>query len=374
MHISAQFDAGNILVKDASDAGDVRLEIRKDHQSDFYQWFYFKVAGAKGEACRFVIENAGGAAYTEGWPGYRACVSSDREVWERAETAYENGELMISLTPDADAVWIAYFAPYSMTRHDELIAACQQHPRVKLDVLGRTLDGRDMDRLTVGEPGERKKTIWVIARQHPGETMAEWAAEGFLQRLLDDADPVARALLDRAVVHVVPNMNPDGAFRGHLRTNAKGVNLNREWDKASVENSPEVFHVLGAMKKTGVDLFLDMHGDEALPYNFIAGAEGTPGWDEEAKASLEFYKAELKRFNPDFQTEHGYPESAPGTANPSVATNYMAPAFNCLAMTLEMPFKDSAITPDPAEGWSPARCLHMGAAQVDAMRAVLERL
>lgn len=374
MHISSTFDAGNIIVKSAEDAKNVRLEIRTDTGSDFYQWFYFKASGAKGESCRFVIENAGGAGYQQGWPGYRACVSSDREVWERAETSYDKGELVISLTPDADAVWIAYFAPYSMTRHDELIAACQQHPRVKLDVLGQTLDGRDMDRLTIGEAGEGKKTIWVIARQHPGETMAEWAAEGFLDRLLDDSDPASRALLDRAVVHVVPNMNPDGSFRGHLRTNAKGVNLNREWDKASLENSPEVACVLEAMRETGVDLFLDMHGDEALPYNFIAGAEGTPGWNDEAKTLLELYKSELMRFNPDFQTEHGYPESPPGTANPSVATNYMAPAFNCLAMTLEMPFKDSAITPDETLGWSPERCLHMGAAQIDAMRAVLDRL
>jgi murein tripeptide amidase MpaA len=374
MHISSTFDAGNIIVKSAEDAKNVRLEIRKDTDSEFYQWFYFKASGAKGEACRFVIENAGGAAYTKGWPGYRACVSSDREVWERAETSYENGELVISLTPDTDAVWIAYFAPYSMTRHDELIAACQQHDRVTLDVLGQTLDGRDMDRLTIGEPGEGKKTIWVIARQHPGETMAEWAAEGFLQRVLDDADPVSRALLDRAVVHVVPNMNPDGSFRGHLRTNARGVNLNREWDKATPETSPEVACVLEAMRETGVDLFLDMHGDEALAYNFIAGAEGSPGFDDEAKALLELYKSELMRFNPDFQIERGYPVSPPGTANPSVATNYMAPAFNCLAMTLEMPFKDSAITPDEREGWSPERCLHMGAAQIDAMRAVLDRL
>ena len=31
-----------------------------------------------------------------------------------------------------------------------------------------------------------------LARQHPGETMAEWFVEGLLERLLDNADPVAR--------------------------------------------------------------------------------------------------------------------------------------------------------------------------------------
>lgn len=35
-------------------------------------------------------------------------------------------------------------------------------------------------------------------------------------------------------------MNPDGSWRGHLRTNAAGANLNREWAKPSLETSPEV--------------------------------------------------------------------------------------------------------------------------------------
>jgi murein tripeptide amidase MpaA len=374
MRISSVFDSGNISVLDADDPSNIRLEIRKDNGSEFYQWFYFRLSGAIGTPCRLVIENAAGAAYPGGWENYQAVASTDRETWTRIDTAYQNGQLVLSLTPDADAVWIAYFAPYSMARHDALIAACQHSDRATLDVIGQTLDGRDMDRLIVGEPGEGKKTIWVTARQHPGETMAEWAAEGLLVRLLDDADPAARDLLNRAVVHIVPNMNPDGSFRGHLRTNAKGVNLNREWDKASAENSPEVRCVLHEMARTGVDLFLDMHGDEALPYNFIAGAEGVPGFTKQDQARLDGYKTELMIFNPDFQTEYGYPVSPPGTANLSVATNWMRHAFGCLAMTLEMPFKDSAITPDPEQGWSPERAMKMGASQLDAMRAMLDEL
>lgn len=38
-------------------------------------------------------------------------------------------------------------------------------------------------------------------------------------------------------------MNPDGSVRGHLRTNAAGVNLNREWAQPTIENSPEVYLV-----------------------------------------------------------------------------------------------------------------------------------
>lgn len=374
MRISSEFDAGNIIVKSASNPADIRLEIRKDNGSDFYQWFYFRLTGARDQVVKMTIENAAGSAYPQGWEHYQAVASSDREVWERVPTTYTDGQLVIEHKLDHDAVWFAYFAPYSMTRHDELIAACQQSGLARLDVIGTTLDGRDMDRLIIGEPGEGKKTIWVIARQHPGEIMAEWAAEGFLSRLLDESDPVARDLLGKAVFHIVPNMNPDGSFRGHIRTNAKGVNLNREWDKASEANSPEVYALQQEMRKTGVDLFLDMHGDEILTYNFIAGAEGVPSFTKADGAALNAYKNALSSINPDFQTKHGYPVDEPGTADLSIATHWMAETFRCLAMTLEMPFYDNADMPDPAEGWSPDRSVKMGASQLDAMRAVFDRL
>jgi len=35
-------------------------------------------------------------------------------------------------------------------------------------------------------------------------------------------------------------MNPDGSWRGHLRTNASGANLNREWGDPTPDKSPEV--------------------------------------------------------------------------------------------------------------------------------------
>ena len=38
----------------------------------------------------------------------------------------------------------------------------------------------------------------------------------------------------------MPNVNPDGSIRGHLRTNAVGANLNREWKEPTPERSPEV--------------------------------------------------------------------------------------------------------------------------------------
>lgn len=364
LSITSAFDGGNIIVKSTADIKDIRLDIRLDKDSEFYQWFHFRLSGGKDRACRMVIGNAGSSAYPKGWLDYKACASYDRETWFRVQTVFEDGQLIISHTPSEDAVYYAYFAPFTMERHADLIAEAAMVEGVSLHELGQTLDGRPLDCLRVGT-GD--KQAWVIARQHPGESMAEWWMEGFLARLLDDADPVSRKLRALASFHIVPNMNPDGSFRGHLRTNAAGVNLNREWAEPSLKKSPEVYHTLEAMRGTGVDLFLDVHGDEALPYNFIAGSEGAPGFDEADDARLIAYKNALVTASPDFQTKYGYPRNAPGKANMTIAGNAMFGYFGCLSMTLEMPFKDNADLPDETFGWSPERCKHLGAANLDAM-------
>jgi murein tripeptide amidase MpaA len=374
LSINASFDGGNIICKSCATPSDIRLDIRHDKDSEFYQWFYFRLAGAQGVPCRMVIENASGSAYPKGWENYQACMSTDRETWSRVPTAYENGELVITHTPEANAVYYAYFAPFSTDRHHDMIAAVQDYADVRVDTLGTTLDGQPLDCIRIGEPHADKAPIWAIARQHPGETMAEWWMEGFIDRLLDMDDPVTRQLRARASLNIIPNMNPDGSRRGHLRTNAAGINLNREWDKATLEKSPEVFHTLAAMRETGVFLALDVHGDEALPYNFIAGSEGVPGFSDEDDARLQAYKAALVQASPDFQTRYGYPRNSPGKANLAIAGNALNAAFGCLAMTLEMPFKDNADLPDPVAGWSPERCRHLGRANVDAMLDAVNRL
>jgi murein tripeptide amidase MpaA len=369
LSISSAFDGGNIRVV-AIDGDVVDLEIVKDHQSDFYQWFYFRLTGGAGRALQLRLTNCAGAAYPDGWPGYQACVSQDREDWTRAETAYADGVLTISLTPASDSVWVAYFAPYTMERHHDLVASVVA-AGVEYRSLGQTLDGRELDYFRL--PGG-KLQVWLYARQHPGETMAEWWMEGAIERLLDEADPVVRRLREKATFHIVPNMNPDGSFRGHLRTNAAGVNLNREWHAPSAEKSPEVLCVRNEMDKTGVDFAMDVHGDEAIAANFLAGFEGIPSFKQAQQDVFDAFSTALVRTTPDFQTDKGYQIPAAGQANLSMSTAQLAERYGAVSMTLEMPFKDNADLPDPVYGWSTDRCRLLARACLDALNAVLPKL
>jgi murein tripeptide amidase MpaA len=369
--ISSAFDAGNIRVV-REDGDRLDLEIVNDHLSDFYQWFYFRVAGAAGREITLRITNCAGSAYPHGWPDYRAVMSLNRDEWVRlAETSYADGVLTMTLTPPQDVVWIAYFAPYSMERHHDLIASIGGLPGVGYRTLGKSLDGQDIDCLTIGEGPLR---VWLYGRQHPGESMAEWWMEGALEKLTDEDDPVARVLRQACTFRVVPNMNPDGSRRGHLRTNAAGVNLNREWHAPSAEKSPEVLAVRNAMDESGVDFAMDIHGDEAIPANFLAGFEGIPSITDRQLKLFGLFGETLERLSPDFQREQGYEIPPPGQANMSMSTTQLAERFGCVSMTLEMPFKDNSNLPDEVYGWSPQRSKYLAYACLDALHAILPEL
>ncbi len=379
IRISSGFDSGNIEVLDLSSPHDIQLSIRKDNQSDFFQWFHFRVQGAAAEELTMRLVNAGQAAYVDGWPDYRAVASYDRQNWFRVPTSFEQGELVINHTPEQNSVYYAYFAPYSFERHLDLVAYAQQSVLCDVMDLGETLDGRDLNLLKISNgddlsgQGTAKKAIWVTARQHPGESMAEWCVEGFIDRLLDTDDALSQVLLEQADFYIVPNMNPDGSVRGHLRTNACGANLNREWESPSMERSPEVFLVRQEMLATGVDLYLDLHGDEALPCNFIAGQEGAPHLADEVLQQELHFKQDLAEINPDFQLDRGYPPGKFGPETYTVAGFWVGREFNCPSMTLEMPFKDYDLRPDLECGWSPERSVKLGESLLHPLQQWLKK-
>ena len=387
--ISDTYDGGNIkFIRQTTDVNDadivnIILHIKPDVYTELekighMQYFSFRstISGLDGsQRVKYTLENAEAVSYPEAWPGSTVMFSSnvvDPDSWKRnQDTFYMEGKLSwVHEHSKNGSVFFSYFPPYSYSRHLNLVSKCADYANV--ESLGQTLDGREIECVMVGEGN---LTCWIIHRQHPGETMAEYYAEGLLTRLLGldtkgQVDDDVKNILSLYKFFIVPCMCPDGAVRGHLRTNACGANLNREWatkrfyEAPTLERSPEVYHVLSKMDETGVDCFLDIHGDEELPFNFISGAEKTLKWDKRMESLHGAFVAAYSRANSDMQKKYGYPP--PKTREEvldymNVATNQVATRFNCLGMTLEMPFKDCLTNPDPEFGWSPARSRKLGA-------------
>ncbi|GAC1029632.1 M14-type cytosolic carboxypeptidase [Pseudomonas sp. No.21] len=376
MKISSDFDSGNIEVKDASNPQHLLLAMRPDLKSHHFQWFHFKVEGmTPGQRHDFSLVNAGQSAYAHAWTGYNAAASYDHVNWFRVPSHFDEKGLHFGLQPREGQIWFAYFEPYSRERHDRLIADALANAGAELFATGKSIEGRDIQLLRVSRNPAAQRKIWIIAQQHPGEHMAEWYMEGVIERLKNKDDAELNELLAKADLYLVPNMNPDGAFRGHLRTNAAGKDLNRAWQSASEAESPEVFFVQQQMRKVGVDLFLDIHGDEEIPHVFTAGCEGNPGYSKRLERLEDEFRNRLVDIGADFQTRYGYPKDEPGKANTTLACNAVGMEFDCLSFTIEMPFKDHDDNPNPETGWDGKRSMKLGqdvlsvaAAMVDGLR------
>lgn len=368
--ITSDFDGGNIRVVDAADPKNISLQIEKDGAADFYQWFCFSVADAKDIELVMNIGDLKSSSYPGGWENYNAAASYDGERWFRVPTTYADGVLTINHTPEQDEITYAYFANYPTSRYRVFVDEMRKEQHLKHGILGQTLDGQNIDYFSAGSGPVQ---MWVIARQHPGESMGSWWIEGFLPALAGDAE-ASKSLRDAATIYVIPCMNLDGSRRGHLRTNAAGIDLNRAWRNTTMEKSPEVYLVREKMRETGVDFFLDVHGDEAIANNFLDDAQGIPSWNDRHATLFEKYSSLLLEKSKDFQTVEGYPTPAPGKANLDIANNYNAETWGSLAITLEMPFKDAKVNPMPEVGWSPERCREFGVANLEVMAEIAGEL
>ena len=129
MHISSQFDSGNIRVIQADNANDIVLAINKDNQSDFYQWFHFRLQGEVNQVHNLRITDLAKSAYPKGWDGYNVCASYDRQTWFRVDSEFDGDNLSFSLALEHSQVYFAYFTPYSYERHLDLLSDAQNAPQ-----------------------------------------------------------------------------------------------------------------------------------------------------------------------------------------------------------------------------------------------------
>eukprot|EP00457_Paulinella_chromatophora_P001857 gb/GEZN01001859.1/.p1 GENE.gb/GEZN01001859.1/~~gb/GEZN01001859.1/.p1 ORF type:complete len:698 (-),score=119.75 gb/GEZN01001859.1/:587-2680(-) len=395
--VSSDFYAGNIEAVDLANPLNLKLKIQPEPYTEFtdkrshFQWFYFRASNVENRDCTFKIINAAQSSYPEAWEGYRVVYSYDPSanapIWRRTPTSFTNGILEWHFKSARRTVWFAYFAAYSYMRLQNLMNEVQDSSLAKFAVIGKSLDGRPMEKVRVGNGTTQ---VWLIGRQHPGESMASWWMEGALKRLIDPDDTEMAKLRELATVHVVPLMCPDGVAKGHLRTNSIGTNLNREWaawpekygdyDAPTIDRSPEVQCVLREMRRTGVDLFFDVHGDEEIPNNFFCGTQGTKTWDDDVANLFVYLSGRALHHSKDFQIGRGYGQGAPDYLtenlgpNPTTASDAVAAEFDCLAVTLEMPFKDAVVNPDPVNGWSPDRCVRLGKNMLSAVLDVVPQL
>ena len=100
-------------------------------------------------------------------------------------------------------------------------------------LLCRTICGLPVPHIQVTSPTnnmvdfKKRKTIFITARVHPGETSASTVYEGFMQGLFQGDQGENAVLLGHFIFRTIPCLNPDGVVCGNYRSSLAGVDLNR---------------------------------------------------------------------------------------------------------------------------------------------------
>ena len=279
---------------------DFLLWTRPDcHRTEFENgnrtWFYFGLKGGPpGAVVRFTVMNMNKQSklFSQGMapvfmiPGLTAWDRiRDQPTFSTNENNFSMSFKFRNLEEPSYQVFFAFTYPYSYKELQSSLAKLEKkHSSTHLswetlqsvpdsgvyfhrELAARSLENRRLDLITITglnniqkereptlarlfpdqDPAKRphkfsnKKTVFLSARVHPGETCSSFVMNGFIRFILSQNDARAAALRAKYVFKLVPMLNPDGVYRGHYRTDTRGVNLNRVYLDPSPVHHPTIY-------------------------------------------------------------------------------------------------------------------------------------
>lgn len=219
------------------------------------RWYYFKMEGVKDKQVILNVKNS---------DARRPFYSYDNKNWTRFSASESPDEKTLIKTYEQDAVYIAYFVPYTYSHLLDKIQEWGKNGCTQVGSIGTSEHDRDMPLLTITENNGKKdkKVVYIHGRVHTSETPGSWHLERMIDVLVSDS-PYAKSLRENTIFYILPFTNPDGVVEGNSRSNSSGVNMEVNWDDPVEVTTKEVRNMRAflqsLLKKGNVDVFLNMH-------------------------------------------------------------------------------------------------------------------
>jgi hypothetical protein len=261
--------------------------------------------------------------------------------WERLGAGEKHlmpdGRPLVSWTAKAPATFLdaAYCYPYGTADVAALVRDSDGYWHS--GSIGSSQGGRPLTRLSndPGKEGGSRPGLYLVSRQHSGETPGSWVLDGFLRH--------ATAHRDKApLIWAVPLSNIDGVEGGDYGKDNFPYDLNRAW------GSPPMRHEVMAMindigrwkKRCAPALALDFHAPGASEgegvYAYLPNPKLSPLEHSEAHRWASVIQGALapEYDNPNFAQDASYPER---WETPTF-TKYFWDILVLPALTLEVPY------------------------------------
>lgn len=264
----------------------VRFAIARDPGDVEALWFRFKVHADKPVRPTFIIENSREVSQ-QNWPVVRPVFSLDGKNWQPAIDARMESSLRDRISAKlsgrptgyafrapfkAKEFEVAYAYPYDQRNLQDLLTFVKEHPSASVSSIGRSGMGRDIPLLTLGsrenEANAEIREVWIIGREHPGESPSSFVVEGLTRTLLEQI-----AEFPNIRFQIVPMLNIDGVANGLYYRTPAGVDLSKDWGSpVSAETRALLQAMSVSLKEKRIALFLSAHAANAPLSHFMIEA------------------------------------------------------------------------------------------------------
>lgn len=196
--------------------------------------FHFQLQGRPGATLTIELKNI--EQVYNGKPGSTAkelkavVISPDGRNWKAVPTeSLPDSRVRLTVRMPGPRLYVARVEPYRLSDLEKLLAAIRNHRLVEITPIGKTVEGRDLEIVRVGD-SQAPYRIFIRARAHAWEAGGNWVVQGLIRRLLKD-DAESKRFLERYCIWIMPMANKDAVAHGRSRFNLQGMDLNRNCDK-----------------------------------------------------------------------------------------------------------------------------------------------
>ncbi len=212
--IDEDFPGGNIIV-DAVEGSD--LFMRPDLRDTARWWFYwsFRIRGAQNQTLNFhfnQFEPRGPITIGARGPAF----SRDGGVnWEWLGThASRETPFQFSFGPDDKDLLFSFGIPYWESHLQPFLRRHEGSPHFRRDVLTLSRQGREVERLHLGQlEGDPTFRVFLASGHHACEMMAIYTLEGMMETMLEDSE-AGQWLRTHVEMLAIPFVDKDGVEEG----------------------------------------------------------------------------------------------------------------------------------------------------------------
>lgn len=258
---------------------------------------------------------------------YPPKISHDGKKWELQKYKLKGDRLVMKLTASTQPIIIAAQEVINNQYYVDWANKLKQSTNINHSVLGKSTQGRPIYKIE-SRNEQSKEWLVILGRQHPPEITGALALFPFVDTLLSSGE-LGRHFREKYNILVIPNINPDGVYAGNWRSNANGIDLNRDWNTFSQIETKQINDYLQQIVAQGhkIKFAIDFHSTKHDIFYTMPVDYGV-----EDPYFVKHWLGDLDRQMPKFIVE-----IKPGN-NPDlgVSKQYFSDTFGVHAITYEM--------------------------------------